>query len=70
MPDTLDPARIASLIDHTFLKASGPLSDIETLCREAAEHSFASAVVHPVEITRCVQLLKGTPVRELEERYQ
>lgn len=63
MTPTLDPTQIASLIDHTFLKAFGPPADIEVLCREAAEYRFATAVVHPFEIARCRRLLEGSPVR-------
>ena len=33
---------VAALIDHTLLKPDATAADIETLCREAAEHRFAT----------------------------
>jgi deoxyribose-phosphate aldolase len=58
----LTPARLAAMIDHTFLKASGTPGDITGLCRDAARYRFASVAVHPCEVERCAALLKGTGV--------
>jgi len=53
---------LAGLIDHTLLKPDASLADIEVLCREAAEHHFASVCVNPTWVATCARLLKGTPV--------
>jgi deoxyribose-phosphate aldolase len=58
------PARgVASLIDHTVLKPDSTREDIERLCREAAEHSFASVCVQPWWVAVCADLLRGTEVK-------
>ena len=49
--------RLASMIDHTFLKPSGTPADVEKLCAEALEHRFVAVCVHPAEVRRCVTLL-------------
>lgn len=53
---------LAKYIDHTFLKPNGSPKDIARLCREAKKYGFASVCVHPCEVARCAQLLKGTKV--------
>ena len=53
---------LASLIDHTLLKPDASADDIEVLCREAAEHRFASVCVNPTWVATCARLLKGSPV--------
>ena len=50
------------MIDHTLLKPDAARKDVEALCREAAEYSFASVCVNPTWVATCAQLLKGTPV--------
>ena len=54
--------RLASMIDHTFLKATGTPADVEKLCGEALEHHFKAVCVHPSEVRRCVTLLHGSGV--------
>jgi deoxyribose-phosphate aldolase len=54
---------VASMIDHTLLKPDAASPDIETLCREAAEYSFASVCVNPTWVALCSKLLQGTPVK-------
>jgi deoxyribose-phosphate aldolase len=54
---------VASMIDHTLLKADATRHEIETLCREAAEYSFASVCVNPTWVATCARLLQGTVVR-------
>jgi deoxyribose-phosphate aldolase len=49
--------RIASMIDHTFLKPIGTPADVEKLCAEAMRHRFVAVCVHPSEVRRCVALL-------------
>lgn len=64
MPATpLTAGRLAAMIDHTFLKASGTAQDIETLCAEAREYAFATVMVNPAEIEKCLSLLAGSPVK-------
>ena len=53
---------LAGLIDHTLLKPDASQADIEALCREAAEHRFASVCVNPTWVATCARLLKGSPV--------
>jgi deoxyribose-phosphate aldolase len=54
---------VASMIDHTLLKPDATRKDIETLCREAAQYSFASVCVNPTWVALCARLLAGTPVK-------
>jgi deoxyribose-phosphate aldolase len=58
----MSPERLASMIDHTFLKSHGPPADVERLCAEALEHRFAAVCVHPSEIRRCAELLGSSGV--------
>lgn len=52
----------ASRIDHTVLKPEASVADIERLCREAAEHRFASVCVPPVHVRLAASLLRGSGV--------
>ncbi len=54
---------VASMIDHTLLKADATRAEIEALCREAAEHRFASVCVNPTWVAACARLLRDTPVK-------
>lgn len=45
------------IIDHTCLKADATPSDIEKLCREAAEHDFASVCVNAAYVSHAVNCL-------------
>jgi deoxyribose-phosphate aldolase len=54
---------VATMIDHTLLKPDATRQEIETLCREAAEYSFASVCVNPTWIATCARLLQGSAVR-------
>ena len=56
------PSDVAQLIDHTLLKPDATGQEIERLCREAAEHRFATVCVNPVWVSTCASLLRGTPV--------
>lgn len=53
---------VAGLIDHTLLKPDATRRDIEQLCREAAEHAFATVCVNPTWVSLCAKLLKGSSV--------
>jgi deoxyribose-phosphate aldolase len=58
-----NPAALAAMIDHTFLKPFGPPADVESLCQEAVEHGFATVGVNPAEVEHCCALLAGSGVR-------
>ncbi|MBQ9197042.1 MAG: deoxyribose-phosphate aldolase [Clostridia bacterium] len=56
-------AEIAAMIDHTQLKAFATTTQIDALCKEAAEYHFASVCVNPCHVARAAALLKGTGVK-------
>ena len=56
-------AGVASMIDHTLLKADATRKDIEALCREAAEYGFASVCVNPTWVADCTRLLRQASVK-------
>lgn len=49
-------------IDHTNLKNTATLKDIEKLCNEAIKYKFASVCVFPYYVTLASSLLKDTNV--------
>ncbi len=49
-------------IDHTNLKNTSTLKDIEKLCNEAIEYKFASVCVYPYYVPLASNLLKGTNI--------
>jgi deoxyribose-phosphate aldolase len=53
---------VARIIDHTILKTEARRRQIEQLCAEAKQYSFASVCVQPVWVELAAELLKGTPV--------
>ncbi|MGE0813937.1 MAG: deoxyribose-phosphate aldolase [Vicinamibacterales bacterium] len=53
---------VAGLIDHTLLKADATAADIEQLCREAAEHRFATVCVNPAWVALAARTLRGSGV--------
>jgi deoxyribose-phosphate aldolase len=57
------PGDVAGLIDHTLLKPDASRSDIEKLCREAAEYSFATVCVNPTWVALASRLLRGASTR-------
>ncbi|MFJ7405245.1 MULTISPECIES: deoxyribose-phosphate aldolase [unclassified Lysinibacillus] len=52
----------ASMIDHTLLKAEATKEQIEKLCAEAKEFSFASVCVNPTWVKYCSELLQNSDV--------
>jgi deoxyribose-phosphate aldolase len=54
---------VAAMIDHTLLKPDAAKPEIETLCREAAEHGFASVCVNPTWVATCARVLQGSAVK-------
>jgi deoxyribose-phosphate aldolase len=60
---TIDMAtNVAKMIDHTLLKADAAKEQIEVLCSEAKEYSFASVCVNPAWVSYASELLKGSGV--------
>lgn len=57
------PQRVADYVDHTLLKAEATRTEIETLCSEAAEHTFAAVCVNGVWVELCADRLRGTGVK-------
>jgi deoxyribose-phosphate aldolase len=60
---SLYPRDIARRIDHTLLRPDATRSQIETLCREAREHGFATVCVNPTWVRLCSELLRGCETR-------
>jgi deoxyribose-phosphate aldolase len=60
---SLSPKELAGMIDHTFLKNFGSVKHVEKLCREARQYEFAIVAIHPSQVKRCSNLLKGSNVK-------
>jgi deoxyribose-phosphate aldolase len=56
------PAGVASMIDHTLLKADATRANVEELCREAAQFKFATVCVNPTWVALSARLLAGSGV--------
>ena len=56
-------ARIADFIDHTLLKAEATRAEVEKLCAEAVESTFAAVCVNPTWVPLCVDRVKGSAVK-------
>lgn len=54
---------IATLIDHTLLKQDATRNQIEKLCEEAKEYTFASVCVNPTWVNLSAKLLQDSPVK-------
>ncbi len=57
---------IANMIDHTILKATATLEDVEKLCQEAIDNNFASVCINPCWVKAASQYLKANK----KEDYQ
>lgn len=53
---------VSGLIDHTLLKPDATQADVDTLCREALEHRFATVCVNPCWVRRAAAHLRGSGV--------
>lgn len=56
------PGGVAAMIDHTLLKPDATLTEIERLCREAAEFHFATVCVNPAWVAAAARFLRGSGV--------
>jgi deoxyribose-phosphate aldolase len=55
--------KIASYIDHTLLKPTALVSDIEKLCQEAVEYGFAAVCVPPNFVKKAKEFIGDKPVK-------
>lgn len=55
--------KLNKLIDHTLLKATATIAEIETLCKEAVEYDFYSVCVNSSYVTTAKKFLAGTNVK-------
>lgn len=55
--------KLNKLIDHTLLKATATIADIETLCKEAVEYDFYSVCVNSAYVATAKKFLEGTTVK-------
>lgn len=53
---------ISAVIDHTLLRPDTTLTDLEKLCREAREYSFAAVCVNPANVAYCVERLENSSI--------
>lgn len=54
---------LSAIIDHTLLKPEATARQIEMLCLEAKEYSFASVCVNSVFVPLALELLTGSTVK-------
>lgn len=54
---------IASYIDHTLLKATVSIPEVEKLCSEAGEYGFAAVCIPPPFVKRCKNILGPTNIK-------
>jgi len=62
-PDASIDRSIASLIDHTLLKADAVYEDIRKICDEAKRYGFASVCINPSMVSLASRFLANSPVR-------
>jgi deoxyribose-phosphate aldolase len=58
-----DPEAVASLIDHTLLHPKSVSGDVDRLCDEARQFSFASVCINPYWVKQAAESLRGSPVK-------
>ncbi len=54
---------IAQYIDHTLLKPTATITEIEKLCKEAVEYGFAAVCVPPLYVKKSKEYSAGTNIR-------
>ncbi len=55
--------KLNSMMDHTILKSDAKLSQIDKLCREAIEYSFASVCINPCHVKYAKNILQNSTVK-------
>jgi len=58
-PSPTGDASIASVIDHTILRADADRAAIDRLCDDAIAHGFASVCLNPVWVAHAADRLRG-----------
>ena len=59
----MDKQQLASMIDHTILKADATRESVEKICKEALEYKFASVCINPANVELAAEMLKGSEVK-------
>ena len=54
---------IAQFIDHTILKPTTTLAEIEKVCEEALQYRFAAVCVPPYYVRDAKQILENSKVK-------
>jgi deoxyribose-phosphate aldolase len=54
---------ISSYIDHTVLKPTTTLSDVEKICAEALQYQFAAVCVPPLYVKKVKDIVSFSPVK-------
>ncbi|HVG15601.1 MAG TPA: deoxyribose-phosphate aldolase [Chitinophagaceae bacterium] len=54
---------IASYIDHTILKPTTTIADVEKVCSEAIEYHFAAVCIPPYFVKKAFNLVENTAVK-------
>jgi deoxyribose-phosphate aldolase len=55
--------QIASFIDHTIVKPTCLIADVEKVCNEAVEYGFAAVCIPPPFVKRCSSILAPTNIK-------
>lgn len=55
----MDKNKLASMIDHTNLKAFATEQDIYKLCDEAIENNFVAIAINSCQVKRCAEYIKS-----------
>jgi len=63
MPSTITQVDIATIIDHTYLRADCSTADIKVLCSEAIKHRFKSVCIPPYYIFQAKKMLGNSRVK-------
>src|SRR5690349_19048300 len=54
---------IASVIEHSFLKPTATIADIERICNEAKENAFRAVCVPPLFVKKAKEFLSGGKIK-------
>lgn len=54
---------IAHYIDHTILKQTTTIADVEKVCRESREYGFAAVCVPPLYVKKAKELTGGSEIK-------
>ncbi len=54
---------IATYIDHTILKPTSTLADVEKICNEAKQYEFAAVCVPPLFVKKAKEILNDSEVK-------